>query len=377
MLKNKWVVLGLRIVLSAAMLAVLFWRIPDFEPSELIPEWEPASAFWLTAAILLTIGSIVLSAVRWQQVLKALDLPIGVRPLLPIYFAAQFVCNVLPSTIGGDVLRVSRLSRINHNTERDVASVVIERLTGWLVLPVISLVSFAINRGLLPDSGAKNLAVAINLIALFGLVVVLWLASHQKVLGRFTGRDNWLRFLGSVHLGIDHLRRHPADSAKVVGAAFAYQATLILSALCAARVIGIDEAGLTAMFAFIPVVLMLQVLPIGISGLGIREASLVLFLEPLGVPHAQSIALGLALYFLNLIASLLGAPAFAFGGRRKGEKPFGGDEEDELDPKEEAELAFEGVEGLTHLLEEAEHEHDNGSTPASDSDPDEDAVRLR
>ena len=125
MLKNKWVVLALRIVLSAVMLAVLFWRIPDFEPSELIPEWEPTSAIWLTAAILLTVGSIVLSAVRWQQVLRALDLPIGLRPLLPIYFAAQFVCNVLPSTIGGDVLRVSRLSRINHSTERDVASVVI------------------------------------------------------------------------------------------------------------------------------------------------------------------------------------------------------------------------------------------------------------
>jgi uncharacterized membrane protein YbhN (UPF0104 family) len=356
-LKNRWVVLALRIVLSAAMLAVLFWRIPDFEPSELIPDWEPASALWLAAAILLTIASIVLSAVRWQQVLRALDLPIGVRPLLPIYFAAQFVCNVLPSTIGGDVLRVSRLSRINHSTERDVASVVIERLTGWLVLPVMSLVFFAINRGLLPDSGAKNLALVINGIALVGLVVILWLASHQKVLGRFTGHDNWLRFLGSVHLGIVHLRRHPADATKVIVAAFVYQTALVLSAFCAARVIGIDEAGLTAMFAFIPVVLMLQVLPIGISGLGIREASLVLFLEPLGVPHAQSIALGLALYFLNLVASLLGAPAFALGGRKKGESVFGGD--DELDPMEEAELAFDGAEGMAHLLDEAEqHEHD-------------------
>lgn len=372
MLKNRWVVLLLRIVLSAAMLAILFWRIPDFEPSELIPDWRPASALWLTAAILLTIGSIVLSAVRWQQVLRALDLPIGVRPLLPIYFAGQFVCNVLPSTIGGDVLRVSRLSRINHATERDVASVVIERLTGWLVLPVMSLIGFVINRGLLPDSGAKNLALVINGVALVGLVVILWLASHQKVLGRFTGRDNWLRFLGSVHLGIVHLRRHRGDAAKVVVAAFAYQATLILAAFCAARVIGIDEAGLTAMLAFIPVVLMLQVLPIGISGLGIREASLVLFLEPLGVPHAQAIALGLALYFLNLVASLLGAPAFALGGRRRGQAAFGGDEE--LDPREEAELAFEGVEGMAHLLDEADHlDHPH----AADPDPDDDAVPVR
>jgi hypothetical protein len=35
------------------------------------------------------------------------------------------------------------------------------------------------------------------------------------------------------------------------------------------------------------------------------------------VPEPQAIALGLALYFLNLIASLAGAPAFAFGGKKQ------------------------------------------------------------
>jgi uncharacterized membrane protein YbhN (UPF0104 family) len=298
------------------MLAVLLWRVPDFEASELLPDWRPASAFWLTAAILLTVASIVLSAIRWQQVLHALDLPTATRPLLSIYFAGQFVANVLPTTIGGDVLRVARLSRKNCERSRTVASVVLERLTGWLVLPVMSLIGFIINRGLLPDNGAKTAALLINTLALIGLLLVLWLASHQKALGRFADKQNWLQFLGSVHVGIVHLRRHPADAGKVLLAGFVYQTTLVLAAFSAARVIGIDEAGLTAMLAFIPVVLMVQVLPIGISGLGLRETALLLFLTPLGVPHEQAIALGLALYLLNLVASLLGAPAFALGGRK-------------------------------------------------------------
>ncbi|MEL7208424.1 MAG: hypothetical protein AAGK32_09375, partial [Actinomycetota bacterium] len=66
----------------------------------------------------------------------------------------------------------------------------------------------------------------------------------------------------------------------------------------------------------LPAVLVLQVLPIGISGLCIREAALVLFLRPLGVDDPQAIALGLLLYLLNLVVSLVGAPAFAFGGSR-------------------------------------------------------------
>ena len=47
------------------------------------------------------------------------------------------------------------------------------------------------------------------------------------------------------------------------------------------------------------------------------SGAFVLFLTPLGVPAEQAIALGLVLYALNLGVSLIGAPAFAVGGRRQ------------------------------------------------------------
>jgi len=217
-LKNRWVVLVLRIVLSAAMLAVLLWRVPDFEPSELVPDWEPMSAVWMLLAIGLTMGSIVLSAVRWDQVLHALDLRVPLKRLTSHYFAGQFVSNVLPTTIGGDVLRIARVSRdLGGHRSESVASVVIERLTGWLVLPLISVIGLVVNRGLLPDHGAATAALVINTLALVGLLGVLYLASHQKILGRFKEHQNWLQFLGSVHLGITNLRHATSPSARDAG----------------------------------------------------------------------------------------------------------------------------------------------------------------
>jgi uncharacterized membrane protein YbhN (UPF0104 family) len=67
--------------------------------------------------------------------------------------------------------------------------------------------------------------------------------------------------------------------------------------------------------AFIPVMAMAQSLPLSVNGLGLREGALVLLLQPLGVPAGQAVALGLLLYGMNLAVSLLGAPAFAVGGR--------------------------------------------------------------
>lgn len=313
--RRRWV-LPLRIVVSVAMLAVLFWRIPDFEWSGVVPTWNRSTLLWLAGAVALTVLSIVLSALRWQQVLHAMGLRGRLRALVPLYFAGQFVSNVLPTTIGGDVLRVSRLSRENGDAPDTFASVVLERLTGWLVLPLITFFGLFINPDLRELGRATSLAVAIALVTLAGLGLVLFLADHPSLGGRFRAKEGWSRFIGAVHVGVDKLRHRPRAAVSVIGAGLLYQFVLCLAALMAAEAVGLTDLGLTPLLAFFPAVLIAQVLPIGISGIGVREGAFVIFLTPLGVPAEQAVALGLLLYLLNLAASLLGAPAFAVGSRQ-------------------------------------------------------------
>jgi len=315
--KRRWV-LPLRVVASAAMLAVLVTKIPDFEWGTLVPDWGPSNTLWLFAAGVLTLVGFVLSTVRWHTVLRALgqeDQRLG--PLFSHYLAGQFVSNVLPTTIGGDVLRVSRLSKENGEAEDTFASVVIERLTGWLVLPLITFIGFVVNPGLRELGTASTVAAATAVLTLFGLVAILLAADHDRLLGRFASNDGWLRFLGAVHLGVNRMRHHPAATFNVIAVGFIYQLVLVLAATAAAFALGISDAGPTVLLAFLPAVMIAQVLPIGISGLGVREGAFVLFLTPLGVPTEQAVALGLLLYLLNLGVSLIGAPAFAVGGRHR------------------------------------------------------------
>ncbi len=312
--RRRWV-LPLRIAVSFAMLGVLLWRAPDFELRDLVPTWSAETAVWLAIAAVLTFGGIVLSALRWQQVLHALGLPSKLRPLVTLYFAGQFVSNVLPTTIGGDVLRVSRLSKANGDTPDTFASVVLERLTGWLVLPLITLFGLLVNPGLRELGRATVLAAVIAAATLALLVGVLVAAEHPRLGGRFQAREGWTRFIGAVHVGVDRLRRDPRAALSVLGAGLLYQFVLCVAALAAAEALGLSDVGLTVLLAFFPAVLIAQVLPIGISGLGVREGAIVVFLTPLGVPAEQAIALGLLLYLLNLAVSLLGAPAFALGSR--------------------------------------------------------------
>ncbi|MCU0310541.1 MAG: flippase-like domain-containing protein [Acidimicrobiales bacterium] len=308
-------VLAARLAASLAMLGILYWRMPDFDPGELVPEWTSRSGVLMVGAFALTAIAIVLSALRWQKVLEALDMPTALRRLVPLYFAGQFVSNVLPTTVGGDVLRVSRLSKDNGDAPDTFASVVLERLSGWLVLPLITFIGLTINPGLWEFGRTAALAAFIALGTLAALVAILVLADHRSFGGRYTTAQGWRRFVGAVHLGVGGLRHHPWATTWVIVVGIAYQFVLCLAALLVAEALGINDMGLTPLLAYFPAVLIAQVLPIGIAGLGIREAAFVIFLTPLGVPAEQAVALGLVLYLVNVAVSLLGVPFFAVGGR--------------------------------------------------------------
>jgi hypothetical protein len=293
------------------MLVVLVREL-DFH--EIFPEWRASIAGWLVGAVAFSILGLLLSAVRWQRVLVAMELPARMGTLLNTYLASQFVSNFLPSTIGGDALRVTRLSAANGESPASFASVVLDRMSGWLILPLLCLAGLAINPTLVHLGRASRLALLISLITLAGLAAVLAVAAHPRLGGRLAGHASWLRFVGAVHLGLDRLRRRPGAAVGVIAAGIVYQLAMIGAVLLASRALNLD-IGPTAMLAFVPVVAIVQVLPLTVGGLGVREGAFVLFLQPLHVAQDKAIALGLLVYATHLLASLLGAPAFAVGNR--------------------------------------------------------------
>jgi len=315
LIKKPKILLGVRLMVSGVLLWVLFGKLDRGWTSSVVPPFTRGTVLWLVGALGLTFFGVVLSALRWGAVLHALGQQPRIKRLLSHYLAGQFMANVLPSTIGGDALRVSRLSRDTGHSPTSFASVVLERMTGWLVLPVITLVALIVNPGLRHLGRATTVAETVAGITLALLLVVLGFATRPGA-AALVHNEGWRRFTSAVRMGLRQLVHEPAAALRVVATGFAYQLVLVVSVLMAARALGMPSGvGPTAMLAFVPAVLIAQVLPITISGLGVREGLFALFLQPLGVPRAQAVALGLLLYLLNLLVSLLGAPAFAIGHR--------------------------------------------------------------
>ena len=309
--------LGLRIIVSAALLVVLITKIPS---DTVQPKDTGAGTLtFLIAALALTFAGFLLSAWRWQRVLAVFDVHVPIRTLLGHYLAGQFVGNVLPSTVGGDVLRMSRATSSTGSSDVAFASVVIERLTGFVALPLLTCIGLLIKPSLL-DVQHAWISLVIAGATVVALFVILVVAGSPALAGRFAKRENWMRFIGAVHIGVDRMRREPRRTTSVIIAAVAYQASVVAAVWCAIHALGVSVPD-GAVLAFVPAVAMAQVLPISLSGLGIREGLLVLLLHPLGVPTGKAIGVGLLWYGMTLVVSLLGAPLFAVGHRHRRDEP--------------------------------------------------------
>ena len=113
--------LGVRIIISVGLLALLITKIPadSVQPKDT----HFGTLAFLAAGLAFTLAGFILSAWRWQRVFAVFDTHVPLRTLLGHYLAGQFVGNVLPSTIGGDVLRISRASKSTGTGDIAFASV--------------------------------------------------------------------------------------------------------------------------------------------------------------------------------------------------------------------------------------------------------------
>jgi hypothetical protein len=216
---------------------------------------------------------------------------------LKLTFAGLFASNVLPTTIGGDVLRLAGAVRLGLSASLAAASLVVDRLVGMtgmaLMLPfsLPGLSAYLQSRNLSAPAGSITLPILNRLNQGF-----------RKVLQN-------LRFWS----------KHPLILLKALGFTLIHQAAIYL--IIRILIEGMGEtlsfwqiAGIWSLTYFI------SLLPISINGLGLQEITITNLYTLLGgLSPATSIALALILRLVWLFGSLPGA--FFIGEVLAGKSP--------------------------------------------------------
>ncbi len=300
----------LKIAVSAGLIGLLLSRLDLAQLAEQLARTQP---LWLAFALALYLLAILVGVFKWQMLVRIQHLPAAYGDLTAYTFAGLFAGNVLPSNIGGDLVRAYELARAADGpAEPAVMSVVMDRLLGLVAFCGAAMASAIVALIWLTPSVELEM---LEFVAAIALAVVVGssgalLFSPQVARGlRRVFERGWLARIqphaASLYRAIQVYRGNMSALVVNVVVSASNIAIATLAWYATARALGLDIP-LLYFFLFNPLVTLVLLLPISFNGLGPKEATTVYFFGLIGVPSESAFALSLLFHAIVVLTSLPG-----------------------------------------------------------------------
>jgi hypothetical protein len=196
-----------------------------------------------------------------------------------------------------------------------VASVLMDRFLGVASLLVMSVAGLALARDLAANPVVLA-ALAVTSIACAVAVAMIFSTRAGTLVGgllRIVPFSTFHRVGDDVVTAVRKYARFHRVLAGVLAGSLAVQVLRVVQAYCLGRALGI-AAPLAVYFAFVPLILLVMLLPITVNGLGTSQWAFVFFFARAGVQSAPAFALSILFVGLGLVGNLPGAALYAFRG---------------------------------------------------------------
>jgi uncharacterized membrane protein YbhN (UPF0104 family) len=273
-----------------------------------IPAWR------LLLAFALMMGSRIAVSARWHVLLRSAEMPVSFGQSMRITFAGLFASNFLPTTIGGDVVRLGGALQLKFDAAISAASLIADRLVGMAGMAMV--IPFGLPRFIQQVSSGSGLLQS-GQILFAGFVSLPGSRWFNKA------REKGQRVLQKILAALSLWLKRPR----------ALLAALLFSwihMICLFLVITQLFAGMNQHISFwltgglYAIVYFITLLPISINGYGLQEVSMTfIFTNLAGAALGTGLATALLFRTLMIIASLPGAafvPAMLSGRQNKVEK---------------------------------------------------------
>ncbi len=306
----------IRLIITGILVWVILSRVNG---EEFVTLLKDVDLRLVALGYLLNLVMVALNSVRWGELVKPLGVHVSFMRLTGYYFVCMFFNNFMPTSIGGDVMRVFDLSKHTGKKSSAMASIMVERLLGLYALFPISIIAFLLLGPSLPDRDLFLLAEA-GMLALFVAGTVLIRRRTLRMLVPLLGPVRaWLEKSGlpdrmrRLYDFLDHYKEDRGAVFRAAALSVLSRVVWIYGCYVFSLAINLDVDPLV-FFLMMPVVEVGRMLPISLAGIGIREGLLVFILARFGVEATPAIVLSLIIYGVFLLNGLIGGVVYGVRG---------------------------------------------------------------
>ena len=273
--------------------------------------WAALKLLTLSSIVYLAILSVALiyvSAFKWKLFLDHLGSAVSITRLFGLYLVGYFVNLLMPSYLGGDLVRSWYVGK-KMGQHQALAATILERYTG-----IVAMVTLAFTFMWMVSAVTWQIKLSIVAVAL-GLVVITILALSDKLLAaleRFQKLAPIIKNIRKIQQGFHLVKGEKRLLAQTLALSFVYHSLTVVNTIVAAQAVGWSNPPLWDLFVVLPIILLVGSIPATPNGLGIQEGAFYFFLHGIGATPAQALGVALVLRAKSYVLALTGGVVWLF-----------------------------------------------------------------
>jgi glycosyltransferase 2 family protein len=287
---------ALKILISAAL---LYFALRKADFADLASRIDLTSLLWLALAVAVTFLQVYAGALRWREISADCGAPLSARQAMRYNLIGTFFNQTLPSSIGGDAMRLWLLARSGAGWRVATYSIFVDRAIGLIALAVIIVASLPWSYELIRNAQGRSALLVVDFAALAaGLGFLLLGHLPWGWLQRWWGTQHFYACSVVANQVLFDRKRGPM----IAMLSILVHVLTVIIAWCVVKSIAAPVL-FNQVFQLIPPVMLITMLPISIAGWGVREATMGLAFGYAGLMPSEGVNVSL----------LFGAVSFAVG----------------------------------------------------------------
>jgi glycosyltransferase 2 family protein len=306
---RRIVLSSLKILVSAALLYLTLRKV-DFH--ELASRFDVASLGWIGLAIAATFLQIFLGVLRWREVSAECGAPLALTQATRYNLIGAFFNQTLPSSIGGDAVRLWLVARAGAGWRAATYSIFVDRAIGLIALAIVIVASLPWSYRLISDSNGRTALLFVDFAALAGGLGFLALGRLQWPWLKRWWATHHIHACSVIANRVIFGRQH---GPKVASLSILVHVLTVVIAWCVVRSIAAPVL-FGQIFQLVPPVMLITMVPISIAGWGVREATMGLAFGYAGLLSNEGVNVSLLFGAVYFIVGAFGGLVWIFSAEK-------------------------------------------------------------
>jgi uncharacterized protein (TIRG00374 family) len=296
----------LKATISFVFVAILVFKA---DATTLLTGVKRTDAALFCAALFLSALAITIRSYKWQLLLSLHGARIPLSVIESLNYKALFFNNFFLGSLGGDTFKIYRTLSYPTTKGGSVAAVLVERLTGilmlFLIVSVFCVVALFTNFHIFTHD-------VLYLILSLNLLIITLICSAIKYSDKLLSLGARLplaaRFTDIILLNLNIHKTHGRVFLGCLSLSLVYYCIAIAAMHLYASSVG-AAIGLWNLTFIVPTAMFLTMLPVSINGLGVQESAFVFYFERIGTDPSLSLIVAflprIGMYIFSVIGGIL------------------------------------------------------------------------